>query len=174
MQKVAEIETILTNYKTVIGKDYSVYKNHIYRIYNSCIKLDNNTKNHKKYAIAAVFHDLGIWTHNFDYLKPSINLAKEYLIKNKQENWIDEITLLIDNHHKITEFKGSFEITVNTFRKADWIDVTNGLRLFYFSKNEFKRIKKAFPNKGFHLFLLKQWFKWFLKKPFNSLPMFKK
>jgi len=81
---------------------------------------------------------------------------------------------MIDNHHKISTYKGDFQHTVNTFRKADWIDVVNGIKKFGLSKQDFCQTKKAFSNKGFHLFLLKQWFRWFLKHPFNSLPMFKR
>lgn len=168
------IEKILTNYKTVIGEDFIIYKNHIYRIFNYTLLFDDNKNNIEKYAIAAVFHDIGIWVHSFDYLEPSIALAKEYLIKNNKENWVEEISLMIDNHHKISSYKGDFYHTVNTFRKADWIDVVNGFKKFNVSKQDFYKTQKAFTNKGFHLFLIKQWFQWFLKHPFNSLPMFKR
>jgi hypothetical protein len=34
----------------------------------------------EKIAIAGVFHDLGIWTNKtFDYIAPSVVLAREYL-----------------------------------------------------------------------------------------------
>jgi hypothetical protein len=168
------IENILSSYKALLAKDYPVYRNHIYRIFNICIQFDNSAENIEKYAIASAFHDIGIWTHNFNYLKPSIKLATQYLKESDKEKWIKEISLLIDNHHKISDFKGEFQETTNTFRKADWMDVTNGLKAFNFSKKEYKNLKKEFSNKGFHLFLTKQWLKWFLKHPLNSLPMFKK
>ena len=167
------IDKILENYKTIIGKDFSTYTNHVYRIFNFAILLDTNKENIEKYAIAAVFHDLGIWTHSFDYLEPSIALAKNYLEENKQEKWINEISLMIDNHHKITAYKGAYK-TVEVFRKADWIDVINGIKKHNLPKQNFKAIKKEFTNKGFHLFLLKQSLKWFVKHPLNPLPMFKK
>jgi hypothetical protein len=44
--------------------------------------IDKQTENTDKYAIAAAFHDLGIWTHQtFKYLERSINQAREYLDK---------------------------------------------------------------------------------------------
>lgn len=174
IEKYKTIETILEDYKSVLGKDYSVYKNHIYRIFNWSIIFDDNPENIEKYAIASVFHDLGIWTHNFDYLKPSIQLVTAYLKKNKQEDWMEEISLIIDNHHKMSSYNGKFQQVVETFRKADWIDVTNGFKKHQLSKQDFKLVKSTFSNKGFHLFLVKQSLKWFVKHPFNPLPMFKK
>ncbi|MCF6279424.1 MAG: hypothetical protein L3J14_03670 [Flavobacteriaceae bacterium] len=167
------IETLLANYKTILGKDFLVYKNHVYRIFKYALILDNNKENIEKYAIASVFHDIGIWTHSFDYLKPSIAQVTTYLIENKQSKWIEEISLMIDNHHKITTYKGKFKETVTVFRKSDWIDVLNGFQKFDLQKQDFKAIQKEFSNKGFHAFLAKQTLKWFLKNPLNPLPMFK-
>lgn len=168
------IETILGGYKIILKKDFPVYRNHIYRIFNYALLLDDDKNNMDKYAIAAVFHDIGIWTDSFDYLEPSIALATEYLNKNDHQDWIEEVSLMIDNHHKISSYKGNNTETVNTFRKADWIDVVNGIKKFNLPKQDYREIQKLFSNKGFHLFLLKQWFQWFFKHPFNSLPMFKR
>jgi len=168
------IDTLLATYKTVLKDDFSTYKNHLYRMYNYAILLDDDKNNDDKYAIAAVFHDLGIWTHSFDYLKPSITLATEYLTRVNKKEWVEEISLMIDHHHKMSIYKGNYPKTVEVFRKADWIDVTWGIKKYALKPTDFKAIKKNFPNKGFHLFLLKQFFKWFVKHPFNALPMFKK
>jgi len=169
------IDTILSEYKRDLGKHFETYKNHVYRIYNFVLLLDNDKTNHKKYAIAAVFHDLGIWSSKtFDYLNPSIALAENYLIKNEKEPWIEEISLMIDMHHKRSFYKGDFQNTVEVFRKADWIDVTLGIKKYGLFKSEIKTIQKQFPNKGFHWFLTKQTFFNFLKNPMNPLPMFKK
>ena len=168
------IDFILNDYKIVLGKDFNTYKNHIYRIYNYMILLDQIEDNHEKYAIAAVFHDLGIWTHSFNYLKPSIQLAKKHLLAINRENWLEEISLMIDYHHKMSTYKGKYSITVETFRKADWIDVSMGFKMMTLNKNHFKSIKTQFPLNGFHWFLVKQSFKYFLKHPLKPLPMFKK
>jgi hypothetical protein len=41
-------------------------------IYYGLSSLDMKNGNEEKYAIAAVFHDIGIWTtHTIDYLDPS-------------------------------------------------------------------------------------------------------
>jgi hypothetical protein len=168
------IDELLETYKDVLKTDYNVYRNHIYRIYNYAIQLDNGTNNHEMYAIAGVFHDLGIWTHSFDYLEPSIQLARKYLIKIDKEDWVEEISLMIDNHHKRSSYKGEFSKIVEIFRKADWIDVTMGIKSFELDKSEYKAVQKAFSNKGFHWFLVKQSLKYFMKHPLNPLPMFKR
>lgn len=166
------INEILLEFKPVLKQDFEVYRNHVYRIYSFMILLDNDKTNYDKYAIACVFHDIGIWTHSFDYLEPSIELAKEYLIKSKRENWISEISLMINYHHKMSAYKGAFETTVEVFRKADWIDVSIGIMLFNLKKTEYKYILNKYSNSGFHIFLIKQSSKYFLKNPFNPLPMF--
>jgi len=172
--EIDTIEGILANYKNVLKSDFKVYKNHIYRIFNYAILLDADSNNYEKYAIAAVFHDLGIWTHSFDYLEPSKQLASEYLAKNDKQDWIGEILAMIDNHHKMSKYNGDYNKIVETFRKADWIDVSMGIKLFELDKSTYKSIQKQISNKGFHWFLVKQSFKYFVKHPLNPLPMFKK
>ncbi len=168
------IDTILETYKSVLKKDFTVYKNHVYRIYNYAVLLDDDVSNYEKYAIAAAFHDIGIWTHSFDYLEPSIQQANAYLEKIDKKEWMEEVSLLIDYHHKISVYHGEFERTVEIFRKADWIDVTLGIKLFELKKAHYKNIQAAITNKGFHWFLIKQSFKYFIKHPLHPLPMFKK
>ncbi|POY38417.1 phosphohydrolase [Solitalea longa] len=169
------IEKVMEENKSVINADFNRYRNHVYRVFNLCLKLDNTVENIDKYAIAAVFHDLGIWTHHtFDYLHPSVALANEYLLRINRVDWQEEITLMIDMHHKINRYTGHYENTVETFRQADWIDVTQGALHFNLSKAVINEIKALFPNLGFHAFLLKQSSLNFLKHPFNPLPMFKR
>ena len=57
----------------------------------------------QKMAIAAAFHDMGIWTDGtFDYLQPSIGLAGEHLARSGRPEWTPEITAMILEHHKIS------------------------------------------------------------------------
>ena len=169
------IEELLSQHEKEIGKDFEKYKNHVYRVFSICTKMDEVKHNEEKYAIAAVFHDIGIWTANtFDYLEPSIILAHNYLDTIGKSDWKDEIELIIDMHHKKSKYSGKHEKTVETFRRADWIDVTKGRKLFGFSKSEFNRIIKQYPILGFHKFLIMQTIKNLFKFPLNPLPMFKK
>jgi len=167
------IENILNGYQSILKDDYPIYRNHVYRIYYLALSLDSNPENSDKYAIAASFHDIGIWTHSFDYIAPSIQLATEYLELNNLTDWNEEISLMIDNHHKISVYKGEYD-SVEVFRKADWVDVVMGIKMYGISKSVFKSVKKVFPIKGFHCFLIKQTAQYFLKSPLNPLPMFKR
>ena len=46
----------------------------------SRILAGNGANSDSKIAVAAVFHDIGIWSNKtFDYLEPSVALAREYL-----------------------------------------------------------------------------------------------
>ncbi len=168
------IETVLREYQSEIGKDFEVYKRHVYRVYYLALSLDDSQVNRKKYAIAAIFHDLGIWTHSFDYLKPSIELASTYLIKNNHHDWMEEISLMIDNHHKISVYQGKHSQIVETFRRADWVDVVMGIKTFGINKKTFQAVKKAYSPQGFHRFLIRESVKYFFKNPLNPLPMFRR
>lgn len=169
------IDDVLDRNKSVLGKQFEKYRNHVYRVFILCQELDTSQENIEKYAIAAVFHDLGIWTDGtFDYLEPSINQAKKYLIDNKKVEWVEEISLMIDMHHKRSKYRGPFEQTVEVFRRADWVDVTKGRMTFNINKEVIKKTIEAYPLLGFHRFLLLLTLKNFFKSPLNPLPMLKK
>ena len=169
------IEDMLSGFGSIIGKELPRYKNHVYRVYLNCLLLDPAAENREKYAIAAVFHDIGIWTDDtFDYLAPSIRQASLYLAGINKQQWTPEIASMIYWHHKLSQYKGEHEKTVETFRKADWMDVSLGLLTFGFDKQKIRRARRKFPNAGFHLFLVKQSVKNFFKHPLNPIPVFKK
>jgi len=169
------IEDLLIRFKKILDIDYDKYRNHVYRVFLNCLLIDHNKENEEKYAIAAVFHDIGIWTnHTIDYLNPSIKQVAIYLSEIGQQSWVDEIKVMIDSHHKVSTYRGRNESTTECFRKADWIDITLGLMTFGFDKKEIEANRKLFPNHGFHLFLIKKVTRNFLKHPFNPLPMLRK
>ncbi len=175
LQKNKIIEDLFLQFKPTIGEDYGRYKNHVYRVFYNCILIDSDSNHSDKYAIAAVFHDIGIWTnHTFDYLQPSIAQAKKYLIEIGKQNWSDEIALMIYWHHKMSSYKGDYETSVENFRKADWIDVSFGLMNFGSDKQKIKQTRQQFPNLGFHWFLIKATLKNLFVHPSDPLPMFKK
>jgi hypothetical protein len=168
------IEALFATYSDVLGNDMEKYKNHVYRIFNYSLYLSKNEEA-EKYAIAAFFHDIGIWTnHTFDYLHPSIELAKKHLLQIQKNSWSEEIVLMIDQHHKISSYKGNFATTVEIFRKADWTDVSLGIIHFEVPAAFIQQVKTQFPYKGFHFFLIKLFFKNLLQHPLKPLPMFKK
>ena len=174
-QSIEIIDGVLNDYKVYLGKHYEKYKNHAYRVFLLCQKMDLTRENTEKYAIAAAFHDLGIWTDKtFDYLNPSIKMAREYLKAKDKDHWSDEISLMIYMHHKMTPYEGEYKKTIETFRRADWTDVTSGAIKFSVSKHELYDIRSLYPTLGFHRFLLAQTVKNLLNNPLNPLPMFKK
>ena len=128
----------------------------------------------EKFIIAGCFHDLGIWANDtVDYLAPSLDLAKKYLKDNSQQRWSTEIELMIDQHHKITRSSDSKYPLVEVFRKADWVDVSMGIRAFGLSKNDVQVVLDKFPNLGFDKNLIKLAKPEFMKHPLNSMPMMK-
>lgn len=169
------IEYLLEKYRSAIGDDLGKYRNHVYRVFLNCLLIDGEKANEEKYAIAAVFHDIGIWTdHTIDYLEPSIDQAKKYLTESGKQEWTDEISLMIDWHHKTSRYKGEHEQTVENFRKSDWIDVSLAILTFGFDKHKINETRKKLPDLGFHLFLIGKLTKNFFKHPLNPLPMFRK
>ena len=174
MKSSEVIEEVLEKYRPAILNDYDRYRNHVYRVFSNCLLLDPEVANHEKYAIAAALHDVGIWTnHTFDYLHPSERQAILYLTEIGKTELIEEITSMIHWHHKVTSFQGMHQKTIDTFRKADWIDISLGVITFG-QKENFRAARRQFPNLGFHLFLIKQTSKRFFKHPLSPLPMLRK
>ena len=168
------IEDLLNTFRPAIGVDYDKYKNHVYRVFFNCILIDPKQENREKYAIAAVFHDIGIWTDlTIDYLYPSIDQMENFLVQNGKKDWVNEITLMIYWHHKMGNYHGKYERTVESFRKSDWIDVSRGFLTFGVSRSSIRQSRRMLPNLGFHFFLLKKIVKNFFRHPLNPLPMFR-
>lgn len=168
------IEDLFSSYEEILGADFQKLKNHVYRIFNYCLFL-GDPADEEKYAVAGVFHDLGIWTHHtFDYLQPSIELATNYLIQHNKQKDIEEISLMIDHHHKITSYKNKFENTVEVFRKADWADVSMSFIHFKIPPSFIADVEKQFPYKAFHFKLVKLFLSNLAQHPLKPLPMFKK
>ena len=175
MDSISIIENLLAPFKPALGNDYKKYRNHAIRVFLNCMILDHSPSSQERYAIAAVYHDIGIWTdHTFDYLQPSIKQVERLLSENGKQDIIPEISAMIYWHHKLKPYQGDHETTVEVFRKADWIDVSLGLLSFGGDKKTMASYRSQFPNCGFHFFLLKQSFKDFLKHPLNPLPVFKR
>jgi len=180
------LEALLAPWQDTIGSDYPGYKNHVYRMVQFCWALKQTRgetltqDDKKKIMIAGAFHDIGIWVANtLDYLPPSIPPAMEYLKSQGLEDWQQEITLMINEHHKLSVYKNT-QLDQNTvamvelFRQGDVIDFSLGLVKFELPKSYILAMKSAIPNKGFHLGLLKKGMRWFVRHPLNPAPMMKK
>lgn len=174
MNPNTRIEEILGLYAPAIGRDYARYRNHVYRVFLNCLLMDPEEGHSDAYAIAAAFHDMGIWTKNtIDYLDPSIAEAKLYLDKRGESDLFEEVGAMILWHHKVSVYKGPFQQKVETFRRADWIDVSLRLITFGTDRRQLRANSRALPNAGFHWFLVKKISANLLRHPLRPLPMFR-
>lgn len=167
------IDSILDTFRSELGKNYEPYRNHVYRVYNFSAMQVRSSESLEKLAIAAAFHDIGIWTNNtLDYLQPSALLAREYCTRqNLSFSQSTEIEIMIQNHHKLSKVKISELAEI--FRESDLIDLSFGLFSKGRSKNDIRLIKALLPNKGFHVFLIKLFFRNLVTHPFRPFPIFK-
>src|SRR5262249_29682670 len=145
-------DEVLDSHASELGHDFTAYRNHVYRVVNLCVAFAGDTPIElEKIAVGAVFHDLGIWTnHTFDYLDPSIALARDYLARRGMAAWTPEIEAMIADHHKVTMSRAHPECLVEPFRRADWTDVTLGWRRFGLSRTLVADVAATWPDAGFH------------------------
>src|SRR3954447_11879831 len=150
--RVPTVDTVLDEYRSALGLDFIGYHNHVYRVVNLCLAIaGDDGADLEKIAIAAVYHDLGIWTaHTFDYIAPSVSLARRHLASYSRADWIPEIEAMIVNHHKISRAQPDRGSLVETFRRADWIDVSRGFRRFGLARTLIEPVLTAWPSAGFH------------------------
>ncbi len=174
--RIELLEQILAPWQSRIGADFEGYKNHCYRMLHFCFALapqlaeDERTK----MIVAAAHHDIGLWSAGtVDYLPPSIGEAKKYCEHHQLMQWAEEIALLISEHHKLKPYTGAYSQTVEAFRKADLVDFSLGTIRQGVSKATVKQVQRAFPNSGFHKFLLKGAWAWFREHPVSMPPFMK-
>lgn len=170
------LDELLEPYGALLGRDFTAYRNHAYRVMNFCTVLagDDAETTRQKIAIAAGFHDLGIWTdHTFDYVPPSERLAQGYLVQTGHADWAREIDAMIHEHHKITRYRVNPTWLVESFRRADLVDVSWGIITFGMPRKFLRQVFLAFPNAGFHKRLIQLSLRRFLTHPLNPLPMYR-
>jgi hypothetical protein len=170
LTRIPIIDEVLSDHRTALGHDLVAYRNHVYRVVNLCVAIAGPTEV-EKIAVAAVFHDLGIWTNGtFDYIGPSIGLAHDYLCARGRQEWAAEIEDMIAYHHKITPATDRDSL-IEAFRRADWIDVTRGLRTFGVARPFIARGFATWPNAGFHRRLVTLTLNRLRRHPLTPLPM---
>src|SRR5215510_16361233 len=84
LKQIPILDQVLDGHAAELGDDFTAYRNHTYRVVNFCLPFSPGGEVQlEKIAVAAAFHDLGIWTdHTFDYLQPSVRLARAHLISS--------------------------------------------------------------------------------------------
>ena len=174
-EHISLLEDLLGQWQTEIGPDYTGYKHHVYRMINFCLALyDCQREEREKIIIAGCFHDLGIWASDtFDYLPPSMALARAYLEQNQLEAWAPEIERMIGEHHKLRKYRDERFPLVEVFRRGDLVDFSLGLVTCGLPRSYIRRVKHRFPNAGFHKRLVQLELGWFAGHPLNPAPVFK-
>jgi hypothetical protein len=172
LTRIPTVDNVLDRHACALGHDLVAYRNHVYRVVNLCVAIAGSHSELEKIAVAAVFHDLGIWTdRTFDYIRPSIALAREYLAAQAHEDWITDVSTMIADHHKITHSASNPDSLVEPFRQADWIDVTGGLRRFGIPRPFVARLFATWPDAGFHWRLVQLALERLRTHPLTPLPM---
>ncbi|NUP06044.1 MAG: HD domain-containing protein [Polyangiaceae bacterium] len=170
--ELPHLDVVLERHAGDLGDDWRPYRNHAYRVANACAALIQTSRadDLDKVALAAAFHDLGIWTdHTFDYLAPSMELAKNYLQTTDREPWTEEIVGMVRHHHQIPSVDGAR--LVEAFRKADWVDVSLGVVTCGLPRSFLRSLFEAFPDAGFHKRLVQLAAKRAVTHPWSPLPM---
>jgi len=175
LTEIATLDMVLQAHVAELTDDFTPYRNHAYRVANLCAALSSGyPPSGEKIAIAAAFHDLGIWTDGtFDYLQPSVRLACAYLSHSDRADWIAEITEMILQHHKISEYRGDPRSLVEPFRRSDWVDITQGLITFGLPRSFIRELYARWPSAGFHRRLVQLELKHLRSHPLNPLPVFR-
>jgi hypothetical protein len=180
LERLDPLDRVLEAHAAALGGDFTAYRNHTYRVVNFCFAMAPCTDAAlEKIALAAAFHDLGIWTaHTFDYLAPSIELACRHLDSDgvvcaAHTDWRDNIAGMIREHHKIRSFRGKGAELIEPFRRADWVDVSLGLLSFGLPRDRIHEIRHKWPNAGFHRRLAQLTFKRLRTHPLSPIPVLK-
>lgn len=163
-----------------LGADRAAYTNHVLRVLSFCDALSGQApgdpdapSGRTEFLTAAIFHDLGVWTsRTFDYLAPSIQLARQWLTDQQREDLIPLVSAMIDDHHKIRPAIGS-PPEVDLFRRADTVDVTVGLRRFGMPRRDYRAVARRYPDSGFRRRLAQLAVRRIRSHPFSPLPMVK-
>lgn len=169
------LDELLAAHATALGGDARAYGNHALRVANLCFALrPGDEAQLEKTAIAAAFHDLGIWTDKtFDYLGPSERLALVQLAQSGRADWSLEISEMILQHHKLRRYRGRDEWLVEPFRRADLIDVTQGVIRFGLPREFVRDLYELWPTEGFHGRLVDFELERLRTHPWSPLPMLK-
>ena len=167
------IDEVLDAFRPAIAGDLPGYRGHVYRVFNfsrALVRDDGNPDD--RLALAAVFHDLGIWSDGtVDYLGPSAERVRAHLAGTPRAGWSDELGRMVEMHHKLTPYRGEHARLVEAFRRADLVDLSLGLVRFGLPGALLRDIRAAFPYADFHRRVVTLVGSWALGHPLRPLPM---
>ena len=166
------VDAVLERHAGALGPDYAGYAGHVARVLAFYAGLAPGHEAPESVQIAGAFHDLGIWTaRSWDYLAPSVRLARDHLTAAGRDDLTDEVVRIILEHHKLLPYRGAFEDTVETFRRADLADLSLGALRSGLPPAYVHEVRAAHPNAGFHRRLTELGVHWALDHPLRPLPM---
>jgi hypothetical protein len=172
---LAPLDAILDRHRADLAADFTAYRNHCCRVATLCAsQVSGGPDAIEQVAVAAALHDLGIWAdRTFDYLEPSVRLARRHLLASGRSAWLPAVTAAILEHHRITRYRGEHAWLVEPFRRADWMDVSLGLVPSGLSHELFRTALARWPRAGFHRLLARLAWRHGRRHPTNPLPMLK-
>jgi len=175
LDRLDPLDRVLETHAIELGRDFTAYRNHAYRVVNFCVALAPCADaTLEKVALAAAFHDLGIWTaRTFDYLGPSVDLACGHLACAGHADWRENVAGMIREHHKIRSYRGNAAGLIEPFRRADWVDVSLGALTFGLPRARIREIRAKWPNAGFHQRLAQLTFQRLRTHPLSPIPVLK-
>lgn len=123
---------------------YAGYRGHVYRVLNFARALvpDGDDRD-DKLAIAAAFHDLDVFGA-LDYLAPSIRAQDIWLRETGRQEWAPELAVVIAEHHRLATYRGGHARLAEAFRRADLLDVSQGLIRSGIPREYVRAVRAAF------------------------------
>jgi hypothetical protein len=173
--EIPALDAILERHRADLAADFIAYRNHACRVATLCAsQASGGTDTIAQIAIVSAFHDLGIWVDGtFDYLDPSVRLAREHLVAVGHATWIPAVTAAILEHHRIRPYRSEHDWLVEPFRRTDWMDVSLGVFASGMSRELFRAMLDRWPRAGFHRLLARLAWRHGRRHPTNPLPMLK-
>lgn len=175
VSRLETLDAVLQAHASDLGPDLPAYRNHAYRVVNLCLAQRSlDAEQLERITVAAAFHDLGIWTdRTFDYLPPSVRLARDWLRRSAKEAWGPDVSEVILQHHKLSAYRRERSGLVEVFRRADWMDVSGGAISFGLPRARLREIFATWPSAGFRKRLLQLALARLRTNPGSPLPMVK-
>ena len=164
------IDSVLDRHRDAIGDSFATYRNHTLRglNYQTLLLARLGGQVSDAQALAWAVHDLGIWTAGtFDYLQPSADLLSRYAAEFGISD-VAQAEATVLEHHRI---RGIADVEVDTFRRADRVDVTRGLWRGAIDRKDVAGVVSALPYLGFHKFLAAGLMRHAVSHPRRPAPM---
>jgi len=173
LERHPRVEEVLDAFGAALAGDRTAYRGHVYRVFHFCRALGGvgDTRD-DAIALAAAFHDLGIWSDGtVDYLPPSARRLRAHLAEHGQTALADELARMVELHHKLTPCRGEGDALVEAFRRSDLVDLSFGFLRFGMPAGYVREVQAAFPNAGFQLRVVQVVGGWALRHPLRPFPM---